>query len=161
MDPQLQRAWTALSRTAAQRRRELQAGLLEAIQEPQRLERMMQTPARRVILDAIFWQMPRRIQRDYARALAASVRWHITGRPDGEHDVYQLDLDEGRCRIVRGPGDRDPRLTVTVDGVEFVRLATGAANPIQAYLSGRVGLAGDLRLATKLASLFRMPGSGI
>jgi putative sterol carrier protein len=39
-----------------------------------------------------------------------------------------------------------------------VRLATGTSDPVNAYFSGRVALAGDIMLAAKLRSLFRIPG---
>ena len=64
----------------------------------------------------------------------------------------------GRCRARRGEGARDPQLTITLDAAEFVRLATGNSDPMNAYFSGRVALAGDVMLAAKLQSLFRIPG---
>jgi putative sterol carrier protein len=47
-----------------------------------------------------------------------------------------------------------------MDAVEFVKLATGNSDPMNAYFSGRVALAGDIMLAAKLQSLFRIPGRG-
>jgi putative sterol carrier protein len=126
----------------------------------ERLERLMRSPARRPILEAIFWQMPHHIDKERAQGLTAAIRWQITGRSDGEADVYQLELDDGNCRIIRGPNGAKPaRLTITVDGAEFLRLATGNSEPMQAYFRGRIVLAGDVMMAAKASSLFRMPGS--
>jgi putative sterol carrier protein len=51
-----------------------------------------------------------------------------------------------------------PKLTITVDGAEFLRLATGNSDPVKAYFTGRVSLAGDVMVAAKASGLFRIPG---
>jgi alkyl sulfatase BDS1-like metallo-beta-lactamase superfamily hydrolase len=117
----------------------------------------MRSPARRVVLDGIFWQMPQHFDRRRAAGMTSSIRWCITGRADGEPDIYQLEIGDGRCRVIRGSDAPDPRVTITVDGAEFLRLATGSSDPMKAYFSGRIKLAGDIMLAAKLMSLFRIP----
>lgn len=124
-----------------------------------RLERLMRSPVRRVMLEAIFWQMPRHVDQDRARGTRSSIRWRITGRPDGGVDVYQLELADEACRVQRNPTGSDAQLTITVDGAEFLRLATGNSNPMQAYFAGRVALSGDIMLAARLATLFRIPAA--
>ncbi len=119
----------------------------------------MRTPARRVVLESIFWQMPKHLDRERAARVQASVRWCITGRGDGGTDVYQLEIESGRCRITRGARSPDPRVTITVDGAEFLRLASGTSDPVQAYFKGRLSLAGDIMVAAKVASLFRIPSA--
>jgi putative sterol carrier protein len=125
---------------------------------PHRLDQLMRTPARRVVLDAIFWQMPQHLDRRRAAGMRSSIRWQITGRSDGEADTYQLEFEDGRCRVVRGRPDTNPRVTITVDGAEFLRIATGNSDPMRAYFNGRLALAGDIMVAAKLVSLFRIPG---
>jgi alkyl sulfatase BDS1-like metallo-beta-lactamase superfamily hydrolase len=122
-----------------------------------RLERLMRSPLRRVVLEAIFWQMPQRLDPDRARGKGSSIRWRITGRPDGGIDEYQLELADEACRVERNPQGSDAQLTITVDGAEFLRLATGNSNPMQAYFAGRIALSGDIMLAARLATLFRIP----
>jgi putative sterol carrier protein len=116
----------------------------------------MRSPARRLILDGIFWQMPRYLDSKRAAGINASIRWQIT-RGDERPDTYELQIANGRCKVVRAPRAVESRVTITVDGAEFLRLATGASDPMQAYFKGRVRLAGDIMLAAKLASLFRIP----
>jgi putative sterol carrier protein len=122
-----------------------------------RIERVMRTPVRRLVLNGIFWQMPRHLDRERAKEMNASIRWCITGRSDGETDVYQLDFIDGRCRVTRSPNGPEPRLTITLDAVELIRLAVGQSDPTRAYFGGRVALSGDVMLAAKLGSLFRIP----
>jgi putative sterol carrier protein len=127
---------------------------------PERLEQVMHSPARKPILDAIFWQMPKQLDTKQAADVKTSIRWSITGRPDGGVDTYGLELENGRARTIRGDAGADPRLTITLDGVEFLRLVSGTSDPMQAYFTGRIQLAGDIMVAAKLATLFRMPGPG-
>jgi putative sterol carrier protein len=123
-----------------------------------RLDQLMRTPVRRVVLDGIFWQMPQQLDRRRSAGMRASILWQITGRSDGETDSYQLEFGDGRCRVIRGRGGSEPRVTITVDGAEFLRIATGNSDPMRAYFNGRLALAGDILVAAKLASLFRAPG---
>jgi putative sterol carrier protein len=125
----------------------------------ERLERLMRSPARRVVLEAIFWQMPNHVDRERARGLTSAIRWEITGRSDGRSDIYQLEFLDGDCHVVRGPDGSRPKLTITVDGAEFLRLATGNSDPMQAYFRGRVSLAGDVMMAARASSLFRTPAA--
>jgi putative sterol carrier protein len=126
---------------------------------PERLEQAMRSPLRKPILDGIFWQMPKQLDARQAAGVRASIRWCITGRADGGVDTYQLELDDGRARIIRGAGAPDPRLTITLDGVEFLRLVSGNSDPMRAYFTGQIKLAGDIMVAAKLATLFRIPGA--
>ena len=45
-----------------------------------------------------------------------------------------------------------------MDAVEFLKLASGNLDPMQAYFKGRIELAGDIMVAAKLAQLFKLPG---
>ncbi len=129
-----------------------------ALRDPtdDRLDRLMRTPARRLILDGIFWQMPRMLDPERSARIDATVRWCIT-RDNFDGDVYDLVFDGGGARAVRGAEDRHPRLTIALEGGDFVRIATGHADPVQAYFAGRVRLRGDVIFAARLASLFRPP----
>ena len=126
---------------------------------PERLEQLMRSPARKPLLDGIFWQMPKQVDSSAAAQVSTSIRWCITGRPDGGVDTYQLQLENGQTTVIRGEDGPDPRLTITMDGVEFLRLVSGNSDPMQAYFKGRVQLAGDIMVAAQLAQLFRMPGA--
>ena len=159
-DPQ--RALESIKRSVAEAPAQLAEGFTRVVRDAPggRIEQLMRSPARKPILDGIFWQMPKQVDRERAAGVRASVQWRITGRADGAVDTYQLEIDNGSCRVIHGPGGPQPQLTITVDGAEFLRLASGNSDPMEAYLKGRIVLAGDIMLAAKLGSLFRMPGGG-
>jgi alkyl sulfatase BDS1-like metallo-beta-lactamase superfamily hydrolase len=156
-----QRAVAKIRRRLAAASEQLSEGFAQFVRDSSeaRLERLMRSPLRRVVLGAIFWQMPRHVDREQARGRRSSIRWRITGRPDAGVDVYQLELADESCAVVRDPKGSEPQLTITVDGAEFLRLATGNSNPMQAYFGGRIALSGDIMLAARLASLFRIPAA--
>lgn len=124
------------------------------------LERVLKTPVRRAVLDGIFWQMPRHLSTKGTTGLTALVHWHIAPGQGGAADTYELAFEDGRCRTRRGDSGGQPQLTITLDAAEFVRLATGNSDPMQAYFAGRIALGGDIMLAAKLQALFRIPGAG-
>jgi len=127
----------------------------------ERLEQLMHTPAtRRLFLEALFWRMSQRLDRAHAAPIEASIRLQITGRSDRQVDVYDLELTAGHCRVLRGPAEREPRLTITVGGVELLRLAAGVSDPLRAYLRGGLAVSGEVGLAAKLAWLVIAPSTG-
>ena len=126
---------------------------------PERLEQLMRSPARKPALDGIFWQMPKQVNSEIAKDMTTTIRWRITGRPDEGVDVYQLEVDKGQVKTVKGESG-EPKLTVTMDAVEFLKLASGNLDPMQAYFKGRIELSGDIMVAAKLAQLFKLPGGG-
>ncbi|MGO9881389.1 MAG: SCP2 sterol-binding domain-containing protein [Solirubrobacteraceae bacterium] len=158
-DPQ--RALDAFKRLAADAPAQLADGFTRLVRDvpPERLEQLMHSPARKPILDGIFWQMPKQVNVSDATDLKTSIRWSIIGRGDGGTDTYQLELDNGRCWVDRGAHLQTPRLTVTIDGVDFLRLVSGNLDPMKAYFKGQIKLAGDIMVAAKLAALFRIPGA--
>jgi putative sterol carrier protein len=159
-DPQ--RALELLKRTVADAPAQLADGITRLVRDApaERIEQLMRSPARRPILDGIFWQMPKQINPERAAGVTTSVRWCITGRSDGGTDIYMLQIEDGHASSGRAEGGETHRLTITLDGAEFVRIATGNSDPMEAYFKGRVLLAGDIMFAASLGSMFKIPGTG-
>jgi len=132
------------------------AGLLDRTPD-QRLERLMRGPARRVILQGIFWRMPRYLDRERATGVNAAVLWRIGGRIDDATDDYRLEIAHGQALVARGSDGERPIVTMTIEGVDFLRLITGSLDPMQAYFAGKIELTGDIMFAAKIGGLFRMP----
>ena len=74
--------------------------------------------------------MPRQLDRERAAGVELAVRWAITRSGRTGADVYDLAVAGGRARVTRGGRRaRPPPVTITVDGVEFLRLVTRATRP--------------------------------
>jgi putative sterol carrier protein len=159
-DPQ--RALDQIKKFAADAPSQLADGLGRLVRDasPERLEQVMHSPARRALLDGVFWQMPKQLDAKQAAGVKTAIRWDITGRHDEGVDTYLLQVENGTARTSRGTDGPEPRLTITMDGVEFLRLISGNSDPMSAYFKGRIQLAGDIMVAAQLAQMFRMPGAG-
>lgn len=157
-DPQ--RVREQLKKLAADAPAQLTNGFERVVRDtsPERLEQVMRSPARKPVLDGMFWQMPRMVDQQAAVGTTTEIRWLITGRADGGEDTYRLVIEDGAARTERGDGG-DPRLTIKLDGVEFLKLASGNSDPMKAYFTGRIEMSGDIMVAAKLAQLFKMSGT--
>jgi hypothetical protein len=145
------------------------AGLVAGVPD-RRLEQLMRTPLRRVVVETIFVLMPLYLNRTRARGLNLTVRWCVTdagplagvsgghrgGEGDGT-DVFDLVISERRCRVRRNGGGPAPLVTITTGSFDLLRIALGQLNPMQAYFDGRLKLRGDVMQASRLVSLFRIP----
>jgi predicted lipid carrier protein YhbT len=119
-----------------------------------RLERAMGRPRRRrVLLWTVFNVMPRVIRRKALERERVVIEWRITGGPDGRHDVRQLVIEGGAAVVLRGE-PREPDLTLTIDGVDFLLLVTGNASGPNLFVRGDVAVEGDPWLAMRLPRLF-------
>ena len=91
------------------------------------LEAVMAGDQRAKILDEIFRRFPTQFRADKAGNTSAVIHWKIGGRPDGGEDTYELVIADGTCTLSPTP-EADPKLTVSIGGVEFLQLVSGSAN---------------------------------
>lgn len=87
-----------------------------------------------------------------AEQLAGSLgvyQMHLTG--DGGGD-YVLRITEDGAAVERGTAD-NPGVTATMTAQDFSAMAEGRLNPMTAFMSGRLTIAGSMGLAMKLAGL--------
>jgi hypothetical protein len=137
-------------------------GAVRGASDDQLRQAMAFAPLRRAVLEAIFRQMPRYLDRRRAKDVRLRVRWEITRPGAGRPDVYELAIENGRARVSRGTGPAvggPVDVTIIVDGAKFLRLVSGTADPMRAYLDGDLAGTGDIMAAARMVSLFRMPGT--
>src|SRR5690606_30399732 len=115
------------------------------------LAEVMSGDLRERALDEIFARMQQQFRPEKAGKRRAVVHWHVTGRPDGGQDEYELVIDEGTCTLNKPPRE-DPRVTVTLDGVEFLKLVSGNASSTTMFFTKKLTLEGDLGLGAGLRS---------
>ena len=126
----------------------------------ERLERAMRGPLRRrMVLATIFGAMPRVVRRRALEREQVVVGWRITGRRDGDHDARQLVIEDQAAAVLKGE-PRQADLTVVLDGVDFLLLATGNASGPTLFVDGQVDIQGDPWLAMRLPRLFALGPGG-
>jgi putative sterol carrier protein len=121
-----------------------------------KIAQVMQSDLRGKILDEVFGRMPSLFRADRAGSTNAVIHWNITGRPDGGTDTYEVVIENGTC-TVSDTAERDPKLSLTMGPVEFLKIVSGGANPVMMFMTGKLKAKGDLGLAANIANLFDIP----
>jgi len=91
---------------------------------------------------------------DVAEGLDAIIQYRLTGDEAGD---YIITIKDGACSTAEGLAE-NPNMTLTADAQDFKDVLLGRANGMQYFMLGKLKLAGDLNLAMKLTSLFKMSG---
>lgn len=119
----------------------------------EQLEAVLERPALRVaILDEVFRRMRGRY---VGGSTTGVVRWRIdTG---DELLRWECELGDGECAVTKGSTAAEPRATLTLPPVEFVKLTSGNAAPAKLLMTGRLKVSGDLGFAAALPKLFDIP----
>ncbi len=89
---------------------------------------------------------------DAAEGVDAVIQYHLTGDEGGD---WIITIHEGKCSVAQGNAEA-PKMTMTADAQDFKDVLLGRANGMQYFMQGRLKLAGDLNLAMKLTSFFKM-----
>jgi putative sterol carrier protein len=112
---------------------------------------------RQLILEEIFRRMPEQFDPERAAGVEAIVEWRIRDRPGGGHDAWHVTLRDGRCEVAEGPAD-EPTVIYEIRPIDFIRLITNNASGPRLFLFGRLKIRGNLVLATRMPTFFRIPG---
>lgn len=120
------------------------------------IKEVMTSDLRGKILDEVFARMPSLFRPDRAGSTNAVIHWNVTDRPDGGTDTYEVVIENGACTLSPSP-DRDPKLSLTMGPVEFLKVVSGAGNPVMMFMTGKLKAKGDLGLAANIANLFDIP----
>ncbi|WP_448594305.1 SCP2 sterol-binding domain-containing protein [Thermoflexus hugenholtzii] len=108
---------------------------------------MSELTARDVIL-----RMPEAFQPDKAQGVSATIQYSLTGEGGGD---WYLVISEGTCTVHEGKAEKAD-VTLTMDARDFVDIATGKLDAMKAFMSGKLKVSGNMMLATRLTSFFRI-----
>jgi putative sterol carrier protein len=86
-----------------------------------------------------------------AVGLDAIIQLKLTGAQAAE---WYVTIKDGKCTVTQGIAPA-AKLTVTADSGDFVKIFTGQLDGMQAFMQGKLKLAGDMSLAMKLLGLFK------
>jgi len=131
---------------------------LVANSSDEQLAEAMQGPQRDVVLREIFTRMAEHLDPAKAKGHDAVVHFQILGRPDGGYDEFELTVEDGKCEISQTPS-KEPRVTIKVEPVAFLKLITNQASGPGLFMTGKLKIEGDLMYAPQIASLFRIPAA--
>jgi putative sterol carrier protein len=126
------------------------------------LSEVIHGPLRKQVLDEIFGRMAEHVEPTQVASLDAVVHFKILDRPEeqgGGYDHYEVIFADGACRASDSP-QGDPKVTIKTNGVQFLKLSAGKASGPVLFMTGKLKLEGDVMLASRLTSFFRIPSAG-
>lgn len=104
------------------------------------------------VLDRVFEQMRDRFRPEAVAGQDAVVRWDLR-TPAGDRTFYMV-VRDGGFSVGDEPSDHAPRVMLGLDLADFLRLVTGQLDGMQAFMSGRLRLSGDMLFAQNVESWF-------
>jgi putative sterol carrier protein len=116
----------------------------------------MTSENRQTVLDEIFRRMAEHVEPAKIKDVSAVIHWRIGGPPDGVEDHYEVVIENERCEVSDEPG-REPRVTLKVGSVDFLKLVSGAQPGPVMFMAGKLRIEGDLMFASQVATYFRIP----
>ncbi len=122
------------------------------------LTELMHGPERSVLLDEYFGRMARQAIPDKIKGQDAVVHFHITDRPGGGADEYEMIVRDGACTVGKHVAE-SAKVTVTLDGVRFIKLMSGKADPTKWFITRKLKIGGDMIFGGKVMSWFDIPTS--
>jgi len=87
------------------------------------------------------------------KSVGAIYQWNITkaGKIVGQ---WALDLKNGSGSVYEGPAKPKADCTLTMSNADFVDLFNGKLDPMKAFMSGNLRIAGNIMLSQKLKTVF-------
>jgi len=87
-----------------------------------------------------------------AEGVDAVIQYHLTGEEGGD---WVITIRDDKCSVAPGVVE-NPKMSLTADAQDFREVLLGKVNGMQYFMQGKLKLAGDLNLAMKLTSMFKM-----
>ena len=103
------------------------------------------------VLGQIFEYMAGRFQPERATGQSAVIGWDVTS-PEGTHS-WQLKVADGACAVVAGNAE-PTRVTLGMALPDFLRFLTGQIDGMQAFMTGKLKLSGDMMFAQSMQTWF-------
>lgn len=97
-------------------------------------------------------RMPGAFIPEKAPGLDAIIQFKFTGAEAG--DWYAV-IKDNKVDVLQGL-HTTPKMTLTADSSDYVKIFTGELDGMQAFMQGKIKLAGDLNLAMKLTQMFKI-----
>jgi putative sterol carrier protein len=97
-------------------------------------------------------RMPGAFIPEKAQGVDSVIQFKFTGEEAGE---WFAAIKDGKVDVSRGTHP-SPKMTLTADSADYVKIFTGELDGMQAFMQGKIKLAGDLNLAMKLMQMFKI-----
>ena len=97
-------------------------------------------------------RLPQAFLPEKAAGVDAIIQLKFTGT---QADQWVVTIKDSQCTVTQGTAPA-PKLTVSADSGDLIKIFTGQLDGMQAFMQGKLRLTGDLNLAMKLLGLFKV-----
>jgi putative sterol carrier protein len=97
-------------------------------------------------------KMPKAFLPEKAPGLDAVIQFKFSGAEAGD---WFATIKNDKCTVEQGAYPT-PKMTLSADSADYVKIFTGELDGMQAFMAGKLKLAGDLNLAMKLMTMFKI-----
>lgn len=87
-----------------------------------------------------------------AEGVDAVIQYKLSGDEGGD---WIITIKDGVCTTAEGEAE-NPNMTLAAEAQDMKDVLLGKANGMQYFMQGKLKLSGDLNLAMKLTSFFKM-----
>jgi putative sterol carrier protein len=98
----------------------------------------------------IFPVMATRLVPAKAEGISAIIQFNLSGDNGG---LYWLKIADGKCESGQGQAE-NPKMTLKAAADDWHAVSTGKMNAMQAFMSGKIKIEGDMGMAMKLQTMF-------
>jgi putative sterol carrier protein len=82
----------------------------------------------------------------------AVIQYRLTGEEGGD---WNLTIKDGKCKVAQGIV-QNPKMTLTAQGRDFRDIMLGKMDGMMAFMQGKLKITGDINLAMRLTSFFKV-----
>ena len=101
-------------------------------------------------VEDIFEAMPGQFNEEKAEDFDATIQFDLSGDSGGQ---WYVTVADGNAAVEEGDAD-DPTATIRMAAQDFVHMMTGSLDPMNAFMTGKVKVEGDLGSVMKFQTLF-------
>ncbi len=98
----------------------------------------------------IFPGMVSRFVPSKAEGVDAVIQFNLSGDNGG---LFWIKVSDGTCTSGTGQAE-NPRMTLKASADDWYAVSTGKLNAMQAFMSGKLKIEGDMGMAMKLQTMF-------
>ena len=99
----------------------------------------------------VFEKVPQAFNADAAKGLDAIFQFDIAGEDGG---IWHVSVKSGQCQVQEGHAT-SPTVVLSMSSDTWLGMVNKQINGIQAFMSGKLKLTGDMLLAQRIPDLFR------
>jgi len=97
-------------------------------------------------------KMPKAFLPEKAPGMDAVIQFKFSGEEAGD---WFATIKDDKCTTQQGVHP-DAKMTLSANSSDYIKIFTGELDGMQAFMQGKIKLAGDLNLAMKLMTMFKI-----